>query len=842
MPAILTGLFAPDQRSEAVHRLLAALGLAAAASALSVVADEAIVVLFALAAVLLIGAAQGADDRRRLRRFVVVNGVAMLLLAWAATERADLLVERSPEQIDVLLNGVRLSAPLDGAPPAGAAATRQRVAVGLSPLSERPVAAPWVYASLPWLEPVGDWLGGGLRGGLTSLRLIDGAGTELTPPIERLWQPSRPGESPLLGGSAPDWESGRAADGTIVLTSPALDASSYRVEAVLARPSGAVRLTLAADDGGPALDVLVAPDRRHLEVLVRAADGSVETLVGGPFVFRRSVVGWVQAILREVGRSWLVALMLVGAARLLALPERAAPVVPAGRQPPAVAVAVAASAIGCAVLAFAGLIGLLILDGIPHTVESIAYLFQAQVMAAGGLWAPAPVLPEFFQQAYIAATADGRWFGVLPPGQSLLVAAGLAAGAPWVVGPLAAGLAVAATVVFGCLTAGPTVGAVAGLLLLCSPFVLLLSGDMLAHPAALLLTMLMLAGVAAGARAGRPGASGWALAGLALGGLVLTRPLAAAGVGVPLTLVLVFGARGLPLGALLPRAAVFLVAAAPGVLYAAAVNQALTGSPFVPPLSLWSPVDRLGFGPSVGTRGGHDLTTALGNTWANLAVLQRHLFGWPAPLTLAFACVPFVVGRWARWDRLALVVVLGLVGAHWFYWSDGIVYGPRFLFEATGALALLTARGAALLARAGRPKSGEISAERGPAAPPPPDAATALPGLPFVVTLVAVLFAVGLVGYLPETLLAYRDYNGVSRANLAVVEAAGLQDAVVFVTSEWPDWQSYGSVFPANGPFLDRPIVFARDLGQDENWRLLARYAERRGLILRDGQLVETRP
>ena len=110
-----------------------------------------------------------------------------------------------------------------------------------------------------------------------------------------------------------------------------------------------------------------------------------------------------------------------------------------------------------------------------------------------------------------------------------------------------------------------------------------------------------------------------------------------------------------------------------------------------------------------------------------------------------------------------------------------------------------------------------------------------------MVTLVAALFAINLVGYMPELVLAYRDYNGVSRDGLRVVQEAGLDQAVVFVTSEWPDWQSYGEVFLANGPFLDRQVIYARDLGETENWRLMTRYAERRGWLLRDLQLTEIR-
>jgi len=428
----------------------------------------------------------------------------------------------------------------------------------------------------------------------------------------------------------------------------------------------------------------------------------------------------------------------------------------------------------------------------------------------------------------------------------------------------------------------------------------MLSGDMLAHPAGLLLSVLMMLAIVLAIRG--PGTAGWLLAGLAMGGLVLTRPLAAVGIGLPLTIALVLSGRGTPIRMLGSRALIFVLAAAPGVIYAAYFNAAMTGSASLPPLSMWSDVDRIGFGPEIGTRGGHNLASALGNTWANIAVLLRHLFGWPSYLTLALAFVPFVLASWNRWDRLFLLCTVGLIAAHWLYWSDGIMYGPRFTFEATAAIALLTARGATLLARAdgtlpceasvpeGLPiekravaqspaellqaagakgipatmpdgsvptapvesgasgASGESETEascRGHSAieplPEPIESRRVLSAAPFVVTLVAALFAINLVGYMPELVLAYRDYNGVSRAGLNVVQEAGLDQAVVFVTSEYPDWQSYGSVFLANGQFLDRGVIYARDLGETENWRLMTRYSEWRWWLLRDLELTEIR-
>ena len=103
----------------------------------------------------------------------------------------------------------------------------------------------------------------------------------------------------------------------------------------------------------------------------------------------------------------------------------------------------------------------------------------------------------------------------------------------------------------------------------------------------------------------------------------------------------------------------------------------------------------------------------------------------------------------------------------------------------------------------------------------------------------AAQLTINVAGYLPELILAYRDYNGVSHQNLQIVEQAGLQNAVVFVTFDWPNWQAYGSVFPATTPQLDRAVIFARDLGEVENWRLMTRYAQHTWWLLRDGQLTE---
>lgn len=869
--------------------MFAGLGCLSALLALGVPADPLALVVLGLAAVCWITTALYGADRRALIRFGAINGLAILLLGWGAFERTDLVIQRTPEQLEVSLNGVRLAASLGGID-----SQLNHVSVSLSSVDERPMSAPWMFDSLPWLKGFGDWLAGGMRGGLEQIRVVDANDSNLVPPLVGLWQPSHPGEAPILAGGLDAWQVTRAEDQAVVMASPEIFTNRYQIVATLARPSAQVVVTLTGDPGQPAVKVVAAPDRRLFVMQVQPDGGTAETLVGGPFVYRGSVVGWLRAIFRDLGRAWLVALALVGAARLLAIPVSLS-VTPLPHRFGWTLAGLFGTVLGLATMLLAGLVAVYLLDKMPHTVESIAYLFQAQVIAHGGMWAPAPPSLPHFEQAYVAATPDGRWFGVLPYGQSMLLAAGLAFGAPWLVSPIAAGLAVGLTVVLGRATYGVLIGVLAGLLLLFSPFVLMLSGDMLAHPAGLLLTVVMLLGVVTALRG--PATLGWLLAGLAMGGLVLTRPLAAVGIGIPLTIALVLSGRNATSRLLLVRALIFALAATPGVFYAAFVNVGLTGSPFLPPLSLWSDLDRIGWGPTVGTRGGHDLASALGNTWANLAVLLRHLYGWPGYLTLALALVPFVLGTRRRADQLLAISVLGLAVAHWLYWSDGIIYGPRFQFETVAALALLTARGAVLLARGdgllpderaeevvetGIPAPAETAVAQVQPRPAPPVSRPApvapeverpaesepvreplpvrggsdeaplgqmrLSSAPFAVVLVAALFAINLVGYLPELVPAYQEYNGIGPSGLQAVEAGlaaagdiGLEPALIFVVSEWPDWQSYGQVFLANGPFLDGQVIYARDLGETENWSLMSRYPDRRWWQLKDGALTELR-
>jgi hypothetical protein len=68
-------------------------------------------------------------------------------------------------------------------------------------------------------------------------------------------------------------------------------------------------------------------------------------------------------------------------------------------------------------------------DGFSYgTPDESTYMFQARMLAAGHLYAPAPPHHEFFQFRF-CLQQWGRWFGIFPPGWPAVLAVGVWLGA-----------------------------------------------------------------------------------------------------------------------------------------------------------------------------------------------------------------------------------------------------------------------------------------------------------------------------------------------------------------------------------------------------------------------------
>jgi len=428
----------------------------------------------------------------------------------------------------------------------------------------------------------------------------------------------------------------------------------------------------------------------------------------------------------------------------------------------------AARVVGVTALALAALavaMCLLVFSGNPRNVDGFAQLFQARIFLTGRLWAPPPPPGEVANFAILhVILGPARWFSQYPPGQSLVLAGGLALGAWWLLNPLFAAALVVATWRTARWCADESAARLAALLLCVSLFVVAVAGsEMSLLPAATL-------GMLAAAGATSAGATRWwrgpALAGLALGAMAALRPLDAVSAAVAVTVILWLAA------APRRRLAAIAVAGAVGALCTVPLlwfNSGTTGSWHQFGYTyLWGPGHSLGFHP---VPFGIPLTPlrAVGLTGLDLHQVNFYLFDGPFP-ALVLVAVGFGVARKSLGARDAVPVVgaAALVGLLFFYWWRDFFYGPRFLFTAVPWLVILVARAAVLLRRSGREVVPGVTS-----------------GL-LAVCFFGTVLALALVAITPGRVGAYKQATPIFDLHPdRAAKRAGVHDAVVVVPDGW---------------------------------------------------------
>jgi 4-amino-4-deoxy-L-arabinose transferase-like glycosyltransferase len=475
-----------------------------------------------------------------------------------------------------------------------------------------------------------------------------------------------------------------------------------------------------------------------------------------------------------------------------------------------------------AAFAFAAslLLGWVALDQVPHIPDELSYLFQAECFARGLYWGDAPPNPAAFK-VYLITAENGRWFAVTPPGWPAVLALGSAIGAPWLVNPILGGLAVLLAHALTKRLLGVKAAHLVALLMAVSPWLLYLSASYMTHPVSL---VLMLAAWWCLARAREPDARPVPLSllgGACLGWLALVRQLDA---------VLVAGVFGLwMLGLFGERRAWREIAAfAAGCVAVAALifpyNAAMTGDPFSFPINayldkLWYPgANRLGFGADVGNPTGswgdldpfpgHGLRDVLINTNQNLYATNWELFGWGIG-SLFFAAIHLFFGKKTRLDKLMIfAIVVLLLGYHLYWFSGGPDFGARYWYLMIFPLVVLTVRGIHTAVEGLR---------RGSAGDSAPERMGGVIGVLVLITLLV---------FIPWRAVArYQDYRGF-HADYAELEKTIDPNALVFVkTAAIAD---FSSALIRNSPRqTDRQPIFAADLGEAENQKLIKAFPDR---------------
>ena len=299
--------------------------------------------------------------------------------------------------------------------------------------------------------------------------------------------------------------------------------------------------------------------------------------------------------------------------------------------------------------------------------DESAYLLQAELFARFRFTAPTPPLPQFFEQLYVnlRPAVSSKY----PPGTSLLLAPGVAAGLPGL--PVVVMNALSGALVFT-LARRYAGGAVALLawLFWCTSFpVQYFHAMYLSEVPSSLAWLAAWWGVARWATSGRIRDLAIAAAALALCGI--TRPLTAVALAISVGVVLLVVARrrtAAPPWLARREVGTLAVAAFAALMIVTVWSWRSTGDPFTTPLSLYTqryvPFDRLGFG----VRPGDAPSAAL--PWdqrvTDLSFYEEHRRHTPSTLPVAAVSRARMIGRdmWYDWrGGLAVVALIGLVGA-----------------------------------------------------------------------------------------------------------------------------------------------------------------------------------
>ncbi len=447
----------------------------------------------------------------------------------------------------------------------------------------------------------------------------------------------------------------------------------------------------------------------------------------------------------------------------------------------------------CIFFALTNLASYFLFEHIPHTMDSIAQVFHGKIFAEGMVTAPSPPHREFFDlinsRDQTTMINNGKWYSQFPSGHSFLLMLGHFFDAPWIINPLLGSLTIVLLYFLGKELYGETIGRLSATLGALSPFIFFMSSEFMNHTSALFFFTAFMLFFAKTMRTGKIVHA--IIAGAALGMILNIRPLTAFALAIPFCcygaflLATKFRKFWSPLLAI-----VFMVLVFAAILLG--FNALTNGDPFLFGYEvLYGPKHDPGFGNGPWGEP-HTPLKGLHQTLNDLNGVNKFLFEWPVP-SLIFVFLLFASMTKNKWDYLLLAAFLSLAAAYFFYWFQEWRFGPRFLYESSAALILLTARGIQRLPVLIREIGGlAISVRK-------VRAATAI--------FIAVCVVVALVGNVPSLIQQYGDsFGSVNAEVLEIVKARGIKKAIIFTRS------NYGSVFTANSPLLDNEIIYARDL------------------------------
>ncbi len=455
------------------------------------------------------------------------------------------------------------------------------------------------------------------------------------------------------------------------------------------------------------------------------------------------------------------------------------------------------------------LISYFVFEHIPHIQDSISQLFQARIFASGKIHLPSPRFPDFFDYTHIIN--NGKWYSQYSWLHSFLLMLLVFLKAPWLLNPLCGTLTLPVVYFLAKELYDEKTARISTLVAAGSPFIFNMSSEYMNHASALLFASLFLLfffrTVRDGSQLINP-----VLAGVFIGLVANIRPYTALAVATPFAIYCLVLSFRSPKRYLLRFLLLLLFTLAVTSLVFV-YNYFANGNPWLFGYVVkWGPGHEVGFGHS-GWGPPHTPYQGLLNMGNNLNLLNKYLLEWPIP-ALVIILVPFALGTRNRNDWLLFLCFLALTVAYFFYWFHNLCFGPRFLYESSTALVILTARGLLLL----------------------PELTKRLLKLPpfqpgfFARTFFLILLFLFSVALVPLW-QGYHTYGSVSGTVHRNVRKAKLDNALVFCAN-------LGNGFSYNQLNLDGPVVYCKDWGIF-NPALTLAYPDRRYYYANEDTLIE---
>jgi 4-amino-4-deoxy-L-arabinose transferase-like glycosyltransferase len=312
------------------------------------------------------------------------------------------------------------------------------------------------------------------------------------------------------------------------------------------------------------------------------------------------------------------------------------------------------------------------LGAIPHISDEVSYSFQGRMIASGCLYGFPPPVPEAFAVDHILMTQE-RWCSIYSPGWPLMLAVGWMIRMPWVVNPILLLLSIFGIWRLGRIVYDDRTALLAAVLFCVSPFVLLMSAGFMSHVASLCAAIWCLVFLAGGKR----NRDFW-IAGFLAGFGFLVRPYTTVTLLWPAVLWYAWSRKS----EWRSHSVRVVIGFLPAVIFLLIYNSILFGGPFKTGYDsdpMWNQIHfRLShFGQNV--------------AWY-LNAMRDAFWGWPFPDLMLLL---FLIKPRSGWqtDLVLFLCSLSLLIGYCFLSYRDIVYsGPRFVFEMTGFVALLSAR------------------------------------------------------------------------------------------------------------------------------------------------------